>query len=55
MHYGTAGDVQEQRQQLDAAYATHPERFGHRRPAAPKLPTLDWMNQPSQEALVQTA
>lgn len=56
VHYGTAVEVRAQRQHtLDAAYATHPERFGHRRPAPPKLPTIAWINQPSQEALIQTA
>lgn len=56
VHYGTAGEVRTQRQHtLDTAYAAHPERFGHRRPAPPKLPTAAWINQPSQEALIQTA
>jgi len=56
VHYGTAGEVRVHRQQtLDAAHAAHPERFGHRRPQAPKLPTVAWINQPSQEALIQTA
>jgi transposase InsO family protein len=56
VHHGTANQVRAGRQQtLDAAYATHPERFGHRRPAPPKLPALAWINQPSQEALIQTA
>lgn len=56
VHHGTAGEVRAQRQHtLDAAYTAHPERFGHRRPAAPKLPTTAWINQPSQEALIQTA
>lgn len=40
---------------LDTAYAAHPERFGHRRPAPPKLPADAWINQPSGEALIQTA
>jgi putative transposase len=56
VHYGTAGEVRVHRQQtLDAAHAAHPERFGHRPPQAPKLPTVAWINQPSQEALIQTA
>lgn len=55
VHHGTAAEVRTQRQQtLDAAYAAHPERFGHRRPAPPTLPTVAWINQPSQEALIQT-
>ena len=56
VHYGTVDQVRAQRQStLDAAYAAHPERFGHRRPQAPKLPQAAWINQPSQEALIQTA
>jgi putative transposase len=56
VHFGTAAEVRAQRQQtLNAAYAAHPERFGHRRPQPPKLPTVAWINQPSQEALIQTA
>lgn len=55
VHFGTAPQIRAQRQTtLDAAYAAHPERFGHRRPAPPKLPTAAWINQPSQEALIQT-
>jgi putative transposase len=56
VHYGTATEVRAQRQQtLNTAYAAHPERFGNRRPLAPKLPAVAWINQPSQEALIQTA
>jgi putative transposase len=56
VHYGTVGEVQTLRQQtLDTAYVAHPERFAHRRPTPPKLPTVAWINQPSQEALIQTA
>ncbi len=56
VHYGTADQVRAGRQQtLDTAYATHPERFGHQRPAPPKLPAVAWINQPPQEALIQTA
>ena len=56
VHYGTAGQIREQRQQtLDVAYASHPERFGHRHPTPPPLPTTAWINQPSLEALIQTA
>ena len=55
VHFGTVGQVRAHRQvTLDAAYAAHPERFGHRRPTAPKLPTAAWINQPSREALIQT-
>jgi putative transposase len=36
-------------------HVAHPERFGNRRPQAPKLPKAAWINQPSPEALIQTA
>lgn len=56
VHHGTARDVRALRQQtLNAAYAARPERFGHRRPEPPKLPTEAWINQPSREALIQSA
>ena len=56
MHFGTATEVRAQRQHtLKAAYAAHPERFGNRQPQPPKLPHVAWINQPSQEALIQTA
>ena len=56
VHHGTAGEIRAQRQTtLDAAHAAHPQRFGSRRPVAPKLPTAAWINQPSPEALIQTA
>ena len=56
VHHGTATQVRAQRQvTLDAAYATNPERFTRQRPEAPKLPDAAWINQPSQEALIQTA
>ena len=55
-HYGTATQVRALRQAtLDTAYAAHPERFGHRRPEPPKLPAEAWINQPSREALIQSA
>lgn len=56
VHHGTATEIRTQRQAtLDAAHAVHPERFGNRRPIAPKLPEAAWINQPSPEALIQTA
>jgi transposase InsO family protein len=56
VHHGTAAQVRALRQQtLDAAYAAHPHRFGHRRPRPPKHPTEAWINQPSREALIQSA
>ena len=55
VHYGTATEVRAQRQvTLDAAYATNPTRFRHRRPQPPKLPTVAWINEPTDNA-AQTA
>jgi len=48
LHYGIAGEVIEQRQQvLDAAYARNPERFTHARPMHPPKPTAVWINPPT--------
>jgi len=56
VHYGTAGEIRAQRAAtLDAAYATNPARFGHRRPQPPKLPTVAWINEPTAEALIKSA
>ncbi len=56
VHHGTATQVRAQRQiTLEPAYAADPERFTRQRPRAPKLPAAAWINQPSQEALIQTA
>ena len=56
VHHGTAAEIRVQRQHtLDAAHAAHPERCGSRHPQAPKLPKAAWINQPSPEALIQTA
>ena len=56
VHHGTATQVRAQRQAtLDAAYAANPERFTRQRPEAPKLPEAAWINEPSREALIQTA
>jgi len=55
VHFGTAGQVRQQRQAtLHAAYHAHPARFRHRRPEPPKLPAAAWINQPSREALIQS-
>jgi len=55
VHYDTATDVRAQRQAtLDAAYAANTARFRHRRPQPPKLPTVAWINEPTEEA-AQTA
>jgi len=48
MHFGTADDVQAARTTvLNAAYAANPRRFCNRRPAAPKMPTIAWINKPA--------
>ena len=50
VHYGTAQEVRAQRKEtLDAAYATNPARFRHRKPEPPKLPTIAWINEPVSE------
>ncbi len=50
VHFGTAPEVRAQRAEtLDAAYATNPQRFRHRRPEPPKLPTIAWINEPNTE------
>jgi putative transposase len=55
VHFGTAGQVQQQRQAtLHAAYHSNPNRFRHRRPEPPKLPAAAWINQPSREAIIQS-
>jgi putative transposase len=51
VHYGTAPEIRAQRQvTLDAAYAVNPTRFRHRRPEPPKLPTVAWINEPTEDA-----
>ena len=56
VHYGTATQVRQQRQvTLHAAYEANPRRFRHRRPEPPKMPAAAWINQPSREALIQSA
>lgn len=57
VHYGTADEVRDQRAEtLAAAYAANPDRFRHRRPAPPKLPTVAWINEPlPREEVAQTA
>jgi putative transposase len=49
VHYGTADAVRDKRAGvLDAAHAAHPERFVHKPPQPPKLPTTAWINRPDQ-------
>jgi len=56
VHYGTADEVQANRAAtLTAAYAANPARFRHQPPAPPKLPTVAWINEPNQEALIKSA
>jgi putative transposase len=55
VHFGTAAEVRVQRQAtLDAAYAANPTRFHRRRPQPPKLPTVAWINEPTDD-LAQSA
>lgn len=55
VHYGTATEIRAQRAvTLDAAYASNPARFRHRRPEPPKLPTVAWINQPQRDALIHS-
>jgi len=50
VHYGTAGEVGSHRAKtLAAAYAANPTRVRGRRPKPPKLPTVAWINNPSEE------
>jgi len=49
VHFGTAGAIDQKRQNtLTAAYHAHPERFG-RRPHPPVMPTQFWINQPENQ------
>ncbi|WNV84925.1 DDE-type integrase/transposase/recombinase [Umezawaea sp. Da 62-37] len=49
VHFGTAGQIHDQRQvTLDQAYARHPQRFT-RRPRPPELPEVAWINQPVEQ------
>ena len=54
VHFGTAEEIREQRAQvLQAAYATHPERF-HRKPVPPALPAKAWINEPQPSTIETT-
>jgi putative transposase len=56
VHYGTAAEIQTNRAAtLTAAYTANPARFRHQPPTPPKLPTVAWINEPNQEALIQSA
>ena len=55
VHHGTASAIRAERAAtLDAAYQATPTRFS-RPPQPPQLPEVAWINQPSREALIQTA
>jgi putative transposase len=49
VHYGEAERVLAKRQAtLEAAFALHPERFGHRCPHVARLPETVWINRPAE-------
>jgi putative transposase len=51
VHYDTAAEVRASRAAtLDAAYTANPARFRHRRPQPPELPTVAWINEPTEHA-----
>jgi putative transposase len=53
IHFGTAAKIRADRALvLTAAYARNPERF-NRRPEPPKLPTVAWINPPSEPTQLQ--
>jgi putative transposase len=55
VHFGRAELVRAQRAKvLNAAYATHPERFVPKPPTPPELPTVAWINKPEQDTLGTT-
>ena len=55
VHYGTAPEVRAKRAEtLDAAYAANPARFRNRRPEPPKLPTVAWINEPTEDVAQTT-
>ncbi len=48
VHAGNGAAIRAARQTvLDAAYATHPERFFHKAPTAPDIPVAAWINKPT--------
>ena len=50
VHYGTAIEVRVQRQvTLNAAYTANPTLNRHRQPEAPALPTVVWINEPTED------
>jgi putative transposase len=56
VHHGQAAELHAARARvLDAAYQRHPERFVHKPPAPPELPTAAWINKPSDTKEAPTA
>jgi len=50
VHHGLAADLRVIRQAtLDAAFLTNPNRFKHRPPRLPSMPTAAWINPPPEE------
>ena len=50
VHYGRAATIQAHRATvLDAAYATHPERFVRKPPTPRPLPAAAWINKPKED------
>lgn len=49
VHYGHEHELQQlRREALLVAHAAHPERFVHKVPSPPRLPTAAWINPPPQ-------
>ena len=49
VHFGQAPVLHQARSEtLAVAYALHPERFVHKAPSPPPLPTATWINKPSE-------
>ena len=56
VHYGRANEVVAARQRvLTDAYQLHPERFVHKPPAPPAVPTAVWINPPQTETTKESA
>ena len=52
VHAGRAPEITAARAvTLDAAYAAHPERFVHRPPTPPEVPTAVWINPPAKKEM----
>jgi putative transposase len=55
VHYGRAEELRTKRAEvLAAAYAATPERFVRKLPQPPALPTVAWINQPTEEVMTTT-